>query len=51
MNCSKGIYILVEGIDDERFFRCILEFKFFFKYFFVYIIRYCGDEFKSFKNL
>ncbi|AZT89366.1 hypothetical protein ELD05_00945 [Caldicellulosiruptor changbaiensis] len=51
MNCSKGIYILVEGPDDERFFKRILEPKLSSKYSFVHIIKYGGDEYKSTKNL
>lgn len=51
MNRGKGIYILVEGIDDERFFKRILESKLYSKYSFVQIIRYSGDELKSSKNL
>ncbi|WP_039767505.1 hypothetical protein [Caldicellulosiruptor sp. F32] len=51
MNCGKGIYILVEGVDDERFFRRILEPELSSKYSFVHIMRYCGDEFRSLKNL
>ncbi|WAM34000.1 hypothetical protein [Caldicellulosiruptor morganii] len=51
MNCGKGIYVLVEGIDDERFFERILKPMLSSKYSFIHIIKYSGDEFKSPKSL